>query len=128
MGRSLLRQWLIRPSLSIPVIMARQDAVECLIRPDNIAIADVMHGHLKGLKNIPRIVKTMKAGKAKLSDWHALVKVCFFLLLHALETKEPPFQFTFHAAMLRESLTELTFAGDVEIMKKVSLSVTVRAR
>ena len=75
LGRILLKQWLLRPSMSIPVISARHDAVECLIRPDNIVTADAMCGHLKGLKNIPRILRLLKTGKAGLFEWQGLVKV-----------------------------------------------------
>ena len=35
----------------------------------------VMHSHLKGIKNVPRILGLLKAGRAKLSDWQSLVKV-----------------------------------------------------
>ena len=75
LGRSLLRTWLLRPSLSLEVINARHDAVECFSRPENIDIANVMHGQLKGIKNVPRVIAALRAGKAVLSDWQGLVKV-----------------------------------------------------
>lgn len=75
LGRILLRQWLLRPSLSLEVINSRHDAVECFSRADNIVTATAMHNHLKGLKNIPRIMKLLKVGKAGLLDWEGLVKV-----------------------------------------------------
>ncbi|PAV17141.1 dna mismatch repair msh5 [Pyrrhoderma noxium] len=100
LGRILLKQWLLRPSMSIPIISARHDAVECLIRPDNIVTADAMCGHLKGLKNIPRILRLLKTGKAGLFEWQGLVK------------------FTFHTALLREALTELNDSNGVIILKK----------
>lgn len=75
MGRSLLRTWLLRPSLSISVICARQDAVVCFLRSENLVVSNTMHNHLKGLKNVPRILGLMKDGRAKLSDWQGLVKV-----------------------------------------------------
>ncbi|KAH8114747.1 muts domain V-domain-containing protein [Phellopilus nigrolimitatus] len=101
LGRILLRQWLLRPSLSIPIITARHDTVECLNRPENIVTADAMHNHLKGLKNIPRTLRQLKSGKASLYEWQGLVK------------------FTFHAALLRETLTELNYVGEVAILKKL---------
>ena len=76
LGRSLMREWFLRPSLSLSVIKDRHDAVECFIRPDNATTAMSMHGHLQGMKNIPKILVSMKAGKAKVSDWQGLVKVC----------------------------------------------------
>jgi DNA mismatch repair protein MSH5 len=75
LGRSLLRTWLFRPLLSIPDIHARHDAVDCFLKPENLVTADVMHNHLKGIKNIPRILGLMRTGKAKISDWQSLVKV-----------------------------------------------------
>lgn len=41
----------------------------------NIATANVMQTHLKGMGNVPRILKQMKSGKAKLGEWQGLVKV-----------------------------------------------------
>jgi hypothetical protein len=75
LGRSLLRTWLLRPTLSIPVINARHDAVACFLRPENIGTADMMHSNLKGIKNVPRILGIMRTGRAKVSDWKGLVTV-----------------------------------------------------
>ncbi|KLO15985.1 hypothetical protein SCHPADRAFT_238288 [Schizopora paradoxa] len=107
LGRVLLRQWLLRPSMSLSIINARHDSVECLVRSENIASADAMHGHLKGLKNIPRILRQLKSGKAGLHEWQGLVK------------------FTFHAALLREALGELAYAADVVIFKKLIVTLDV---
>ncbi|KAI9058149.1 hypothetical protein FKP32DRAFT_1582301 [Trametes sanguinea] len=101
LGRALMREWFLRPSMSLSVIRARHDAVECFIRPDNITTASSMHGHLQGTKNIPRVLTAMKAGKAKVSDWQGLVK------------------FAFHALLLRDALAELNHAGGVEIVRKL---------
>jgi DNA mismatch repair protein MSH5 len=80
LGRSLLRTWLLRPSLSIPVITARHDAVACFLRPENLVTAATMHSHLKGIKNVPRILVTMRCGKAEVGEWQGLVKVGDLLL------------------------------------------------
>jgi len=74
-GRSLLRTWLLRPSLSIPVITARHDAVACFLRPENLVTTAAMHSHLKGIKNVPRILGTIRCGKAGVGQWQGLVKV-----------------------------------------------------
>jgi hypothetical protein len=34
-GRTLMRQWFLRPSLDLDIISARQDAVDCFVRPEN---------------------------------------------------------------------------------------------
>jgi DNA mismatch repair protein MSH5 len=75
LGRSLLRTWLLRPSLSLTVISTRHDAVECFLRTENIGSANAMHGHLKGIKNVPKILAILKSGKGKLSDWQGVVRV-----------------------------------------------------
>ncbi|CCM03560.1 uncharacterized protein FIBRA_05696 [Fibroporia radiculosa] len=101
LGRALLREWFLRPSLSPSVIAARHDAVACFMRPDNLAIIDSMHGSLKGIKNIPRMLGTLRTGKARLSDWQGIMK------------------FTVHSLMLREALVGLHQANDIEIVKKL---------
>ncbi|KAJ7016657.1 DNA mismatch repair protein MutS [Mycena alexandri] len=107
LGRALLRAWLLRPSLSLPVIKARHDAVACFISSENLLPAYSMQGHLKGIKNVPRILEIMRSGKAKMSDWQGLVK------------------FTFHSAMLRDNLTELHQASNVEIVKKLVAALDI---
>ncbi|KIM89101.1 hypothetical protein PILCRDRAFT_211886 [Piloderma croceum F 1598] len=107
LGRSLLRTWLLRPSLSIPVITARHDAVACFLRPENLVTAAAMHSHLKGIKNVPRILGTMRCGKAGVGEWQGLVK------------------FTFHSAMIRDALNELHQAGSVEIVQKLLAALDV---
>ena len=75
LGRSLLRTWLLRPSLSIKVINARHDAVECFTRSENLDIANIMHSQLAGIKNTPRILSALRTGRANLANWQGLVKV-----------------------------------------------------
>ncbi|KAH9941054.1 muts domain V-domain-containing protein [Amylocystis lapponica] len=101
LGRALLREWFFRPSLSLAVINARHDAVACFLRPENQVTAGAMQSHLNGIKNVPRTLGVLRAGKAKLSDWQGIVK------------------FTFHSIMLRDCLGELSHAKDVGIVKKL---------
>ena len=74
-GRSLLRQWCLRPSLSIPEIEGRHDAVDNFIRGENIPTAEAMHTQLKGLKNAPRAFARITAGKGTVAEWEGLVRV-----------------------------------------------------
>jgi MutS domain III len=76
LGRDLLRQWLLRPSLSLSVIHSRHDAIECFLRPDNLTTSETLHHHLTGIRNVPRILAALKAGKSKTNDWQSLVVVC----------------------------------------------------
>ncbi|KAK0221916.1 DNA mismatch repair protein MutS [Armillaria fumosa] len=101
LGRALLRTWLLRPSLSLSVIGSRHDAVECFMRVENVGSTSSLNGHLKGIKNVPRILGILKDGRGKISDWQGLVK------------------FTFHCAMLKDALTELHAASHVDVVTKL---------
>ncbi|KAH7915490.1 DNA mismatch repair protein MutS [Hygrophoropsis aurantiaca] len=101
LGRSLLRTWLLRPSLSLQVISARHDAIECFIHPENMASTNALHTHLKGIKNVPRTLSQLRSGKAGVTEWQGLVK------------------FTYHSAMLRDALAELYQAEDVEVVTRL---------
>ncbi|KAG1881991.1 DNA mismatch repair protein MutS [Suillus tomentosus] len=107
LGRSLLRTWLMRPSLSIPVIAARHDAIDCFLHPENLAPASALQTHLKGIKNIPRILGLLRSGKAGVSDWQGLVK------------------FTYHSAMLRDALAELHGGDRVEVVRKLVATLDI---
>ncbi|KZP31496.1 hypothetical protein FIBSPDRAFT_907696 [Athelia psychrophila] len=106
-GRSLLRQWLFRPSLSIPVITARHDAVSAFLRPENLATSASMHNHLKGFKNVPMILSCLKNGKAKLIGWQGLVKFCF------------------HITMLRDALAGLHLTVGVDVVKRLMAALDI---
>ena len=80
LGKALLRQWCLRPSLSREVISARHDAVACFVRGENMILAETIHGQLKGLKDVPRSLAIVRAGKAGTREWQAMVKVCRFTL------------------------------------------------
>ncbi|KAF7798450.1 hypothetical protein EIP86_009671 [Pleurotus ostreatoroseus] len=107
LGKALMREWLLRPSTSIPVINARHDAVACFMRPENIASSNAMQTHLKGIKNVPKILGTLRTGKAQVADWQGLVK------------------FAFHSVMLRDTLSELSHAGSVEVVQKLTDALEV---
>ena len=74
LGQILMRQWFLRPSLSIPTITARHDAIECLNRPENVRTANTIFGNIKGISNVPRILRLLKSGKAGLGEWQGIVK------------------------------------------------------
>ena len=78
LGRSLLRTWFIRPSLSLQVLQARHDAVECFLRAENLPVVSALQSQLQGITNIPKTLGFLRSGKGKISDWQALVKVRSF--------------------------------------------------
>ncbi|KIK91641.1 hypothetical protein PAXRUDRAFT_796689 [Paxillus rubicundulus Ve08.2h10] len=107
MGRSLLRTWFIRPSLSLKILKARHDAVEYFLRPENLPVVSALQTHLKGITNIPRTLSALRSGKGTIFDWQALVK------------------FTYHSVMLRDALAELHQGKHVEIVVKLVTALNV---
>ena len=89
LGRSLLRTWFIRPSLSLQVLQARHDAVECFLRAENLPVVGALQTHLQGIANIPKTLGLLRSGKGKISDWQALVKVRPSVALGMLACCEP---------------------------------------
>ncbi|KAK7469304.1 hypothetical protein VKT23_003788 [Stygiomarasmius scandens] len=75
LGRALMRVWLLRPSLSLNTIRARHDAIDCFLKAENHSATNALHSHLKGIKNVPRMLNILKTGRAKVSDWQGLVKI-----------------------------------------------------
>ena len=102
----------------MPIIKARHDAVGCFIRSENIATAAQLHNHLKGIKNMSRIMNLLRDGKGRVSEWQGLVKVRAPSIHNRLQNSSPR-QFTFHATMLRDSLSELHQASQVDVISKV---------
>ncbi|KIJ64516.1 hypothetical protein HYDPIDRAFT_40260 [Hydnomerulius pinastri MD-312] len=105
LGRSLLRTWFIRPSLSFKTLEARHDAVECFLHAENLPAVNALQTHLKGITNIPRTLGALRSGKGTVSDWQALVK------------------FTYHSSMLRDALAELYQGRQVEIVAKLMIAI-----
>ncbi|OJA09631.1 hypothetical protein AZE42_01410 [Rhizopogon vesiculosus] len=125
LGRSLLRTWLMRPSLSIPVIIARHDAIECFLHQENLTPASALQTHLKGIKNIPRILGLLQSGKAGIGDWQGLVMVFSPSFCFKVDPTPNDTQFTYHSAMLRDTLGELHRGDQVEVVRKLVASLDI---
>ncbi|KAI6114298.1 DNA mismatch repair protein MutS [Pisolithus sp. B1] len=109
LGRSLLRTWLLRPSLSLEVLEARHTAIECFLLPENTPAISALQTHLKGTTNVPKTIKTLKCGKGTANDWQALVK------------------FTYHSSLLCDALSELYQCGNVEVVEKLANVLDLRS-
>ncbi|GAA5820833.1 hypothetical protein JCM11251_001834 [Rhodosporidiobolus azoricus] len=72
LGRSLMKQWFLRPSLELDVIECRQDAVECFLRSENQHVVDAMQANLKHIKNVPRLLKTLGGGRGGVQEWQTM--------------------------------------------------------
>jgi DNA mismatch repair protein MSH5 len=79
LGQQLLKHWFFRPSLELPVIQNRLDAVAFLSRTEHHYLCDQLHSALKNIKNIPRLFAMMKK-KPKISDWQSLMKFAYYSL------------------------------------------------
>ncbi|KZV73807.1 hypothetical protein PENSPDRAFT_648571 [Peniophora sp. CONT] len=101
LGYAMLKTWLLRPSLPIPIITARHDAVACFTRAENFDVAFIMHNHLKGMKPVPKVLASIRAGRATATEWQGLMK------------------FSYDATMLRDKLSELSGGAEVEIVRKL---------
>lgn len=75
LGRNLLRQWLLRPSMSLKVIKERHDTVACFVNSENIPTSDRIHRNIGGLKGAPLALTRLRKGKATLQNWRAMVQV-----------------------------------------------------
>ncbi|KAI6042638.1 DNA mismatch repair protein MutS, partial [Pisolithus marmoratus] len=109
LGRSLLRTWLLRPSLSLEVLKARHTAVECFLFAESTPAISALQTHLKGITNVPKAVKALKSGKGTANDWQALVK------------------FTYHSSLLCDALSELYHCENVEIVKTLTCVVNLHS-
>lgn len=74
-GRSLMRTWFLRPSLSLSVLEGRHNAVECFLNAENSPSVVALQSHLKGITNVPKTLGSLKSGKGTIGDWQSLVKV-----------------------------------------------------
>ncbi|THH28695.1 hypothetical protein EUX98_g5476 [Antrodiella citrinella] len=101
LGRAMLREWLLRPSLSIAVIEERHDAVACFMRLENLTIVNSMHNHLLGIKNVPKTMEAMKSGKVKISDWQGIMK------------------FAYYSVLLRDALSELSHTSGIDVLRRL---------
>ncbi|KAF8442923.1 DNA mismatch repair protein MutS [Boletus edulis BED1] len=99
LGRSLLRTWFMRPSLSLQVLQARHDAIECFICAENLPVFGALQTQLRGIANIPKTLGLLRSGKGKFSDWQAI--------------------FTYHSAMIRDALAELHQGRHVDIVVRL---------
>ncbi|TFY80471.1 hypothetical protein EWM64_g3537 [Hericium alpestre] len=66
-----------------------------------------MHSHLGGIKNIPRIMVSMRLGKAGLNDWQGLMK------------------FAFYATMLWDALMASNIDQTLEIVQKLLAALDI---
>ncbi|GAA5983518.1 hypothetical protein JCM11641_005836 [Rhodosporidiobolus odoratus] len=77
LGRLLMKQWFIRPSLELMVIEKRHLAVECFLRSENHHIVDAIQSNFRLIKNTPRVLKSLASGRGGLKDWQTMWQVLY---------------------------------------------------
>ncbi|CDR44185.1 RHTO0S09e00958g1_1 [Rhodotorula toruloides] len=107
LGRALMRQWFLRPSLELDVIESRQAAVECFLRESNQHIVDAICKHLRNVKNTPRQLKALASGKSTIKEWQAA-----WSLIYA-------------AIMIRDATSQLVHKTGVEVIDKLAAAYDV---
>ena len=75
LGKILLKSWFQRPSLEISLIKLRQSVISNLLKGDNQYLLNTLSGSLRGIKNLPKLLKNLNEGKGSLGAWRDIQKV-----------------------------------------------------
>ena len=118
-GSFLLKQWFLRPSLSLPLLQQRHSAISCFLRSENTHIVAVIGKSLTRIRNIPKVLTALRKGKAKASDWSSILQVGVTnkgtdLLIYAYISK-----FSCRCLKIRSLIHELEDWTNQEILVKV---------
>nr|CAG8531242.1 9277_t:CDS:10 [Entrophospora candida] len=106
LGKRLLKQWFLRPTLDISIIHERQHTIECFIKPDNLKASSLLTKCLKHIKNIERIVQNIK-GKLSVKDWQSLL------------------QFAFYCLKIRNLIKEFHYEEPLQIFKRIEETFSI---
>ncbi|CAG8537518.1 14194_t:CDS:10, partial [Ambispora leptoticha] len=78
-GKQLFKQWFLRPSLYLNILEGRFCTIDCFLQPDNLHISEHLANCLKHVKNIPKILESMK-GKLNMAEWQSLLQFAYYCL------------------------------------------------
>ncbi|GAA5933957.1 hypothetical protein JCM10213_008486 [Rhodosporidiobolus nylandii] len=101
LGRLLMKQWFLRPSLELDVIENRHLAVECFLRSENQHVVDAIQSQFRFVKNTPRVLKSLASGRGGLKDWQTI------------------WQALYGSIMVRDAALNLVHRREVEVVDKV---------
>ncbi|ORY59033.1 muts domain V-domain-containing protein [Leucosporidium creatinivorum] len=104
LGRLLMRNWFLRPSLELEVIEARHAAVECFLRSENQHVADAIQANFRTVKNAPKKIRTLANGRGGIPDWQTV------------------WQFLYSAIMIRDAALSLVHRRGVEVVERLLAS------
>ncbi|KAI5805773.1 muts domain V-domain-containing protein [Geopyxis carbonaria] len=83
LGQRMLKQWFLRPTLNIEIILERNDGISMLLKPENSPATDAIQKFLRKVKNIPKIIGQLKRGKGSAQrggEWNSLMDFCVSVL------------------------------------------------
>jgi len=109
-GRSLLRQYFLRPSMNIAIINERLDTISVLLRPDNTEALGRLNESLAKIKNIRMYTTNLRKGISNGMSRNAKMPTTIWPNLR---------QFTFHSLRITDTLSELQGARRLAIVSKI---------
>ncbi|RUP45064.1 hypothetical protein BC936DRAFT_148657, partial [Jimgerdemannia flammicorona] len=105
LGASLLKQWFLRPVLDFVLLDHRHRTIECLLLPENLHVAEQVGSCLRNVKNVPRILDSMR-GRVGVTEWQKIL------------------QFAYYCLRIRNLVRELTNC-DVPVMNRIKETFVV---
>ncbi|RUS88484.1 hypothetical protein EGW08_003742, partial [Elysia chlorotica] len=76
-GARKLRQWFLRPVKNAALLRQRHDAISFFVTPQNMDVVSCLHGCLKHIKYLPKILWRMTKAQATVGDLEALYKTIY---------------------------------------------------
>ncbi|KAF9392186.1 MutS protein msh5 [Podila verticillata] len=76
-GRYLLKQWFLRPSLDMDIILSRHRTVGCFLRPEHSVTVDQLATCLSHIKNMPKILLSLHR-RVNISEWQAIHQFTYY--------------------------------------------------
>ncbi|KAJ3023757.1 MutS protein msh5 [Thoreauomyces humboldtii] len=106
LGRGLLRQWFLRPSIDIVTIEERQNAVSFFLKSEFRYEVDQLRACLMHVKDIPRILVRMRL-KTSTLEWEIMLK------------------FAYHTLKIRGIARDLGSHADIPLLDRIRMSFLV---
>ncbi|XP_047455391.1 mutS protein homolog 5 isoform X1 [Mugil cephalus] len=76
-GSKLLRQWFLRPRQELAELQRRQEVIRFFTSPKNSDALSTLQSSLRGIRNIPTLLRRMSLSHTKVTDWQSLYKTVF---------------------------------------------------
>ncbi|KAI8936520.1 hypothetical protein NX059_006924 [Plenodomus lindquistii] len=109
-GRSLLRQYFLRPTVNIDIIDDRLHTVSVLVRPDNESALQELVQNLKNIGNMRVILMNLKKGVSGPTQGRAGLKRSVWVAIRA---------FSFFALKIKDALQDILGGEALSIRAKV---------